>query len=200
MLDSIVRPIIDVPLTELSRHLVRIGISANLMTLLGLTMGLAAMIAIIYKSFYIGLVCIILNRLADGLDGAIARHTQLTDFGGFFDIVADFITYSGVIFAFAIALPEQQFWACFLIFSYIGPISSFLAYAIIAGKRNITTEQRGIKSFYYLGGICEGTETAMVMVTICLLPEYFASVCLFYGICCWITTAGRVYCAWSDFT
>ena len=140
-----------------------------------------------------------MNRLFDGIDGAVARNSSLSDFGGFFDIVCDFIIYSGIVFAFAIYDSNKAFYAAFLIFSFIGPISSFLAYATIASKRKIESTSRGKKSFYYLGGICEGTETAVVLLLLCALPDYFNIICVIYGILCWITTLGRVYNAWVDF-
>jgi len=113
--------------------------------------------------------------------------------------VCDFIIYSGIVFAFGIANPDHLIYANFLIFSFIGPITSFLAYAIIASKRQINTQKRGKKSFYYLGGICEGTETAVVLVLFCLIPKHFNIICLVFGILCWLTTLGRVYRAWNDF-
>ena len=100
----------------------------------------------------------LLNRVADGLDGAVARASMTTDFGGYLDIVCDFVFYSAIPFAFAVALPENAFASAFLIFSFIGTASSFLAFAILAEKHNISTEIRGKKAFYYLGGLTEGVK------------------------------------------
>jgi len=200
MLDPYLRPIIDPPLNFIGKRLVSIGMTPNAMTLAGFCCGLGAMISIIFHHYNIAAALLISNRLADGLDGAIARHKGLSDFGGFLDIVCDFIIYSGIVFAFGIANPDNLMYANFLIFSFIGPITSFLAYAIIASKRQIMTQKRGRKSFYYLGGICEGTETAAVLILFCILPDYFNIICLIYGILCWLTTLGRVYSAWTDFT
>ena len=122
---------------------------------------------------------------------------MLTDFGGFLDIVCDFIIYAGIVFAFGIAY-DNPLYAAFLIFSFIGPMVSFLAYAIIAAKRQINTTRCGKKSFYYLGGLCEGTETALVLIIFCFFPQYFGPICIVYGILCWLTTIGRTYRAWID--
>lgn len=199
MLDPYVRPFIDKPLNFIGKRLAAHGISANFITLLGFAMGLIAIMMIILKLYNMAVTFLCLNRLFDGLDGAIARHSQLSDFGGFLDIVCDFIIYAGVVFSFGIANPDHFFYAAFLIFSFIGPMSSFLAYAIIAAKRKINCSRRGKKSFYYLGGICEGTETAVLLILLCLFPSYFNSFCFVFGILCWLTTAGRVYRAWVDF-
>lgn len=199
MLDSRVRKIIEKPLDFLGRRLASTGINANSVTIIGFVFGLASILSISFGNLPYGLFFLCLNRIADGLDGAIARTTQLTDFGGFLDIVADFIIYAGVVFAFAIDNPDNAFYAAFLIFSFVGPITSFLAYAIIAAKKDINTSKRGRKSFYYLGGICEGTETAFILILMCITPHLFPRICIIYGILCWLTTIGRVYATWSDF-
>ncbi|MFA0698669.1 CDP-alcohol phosphatidyltransferase family protein, partial [Vibrio sp. 10N.222.49.C9] len=76
--------------------------------------------------------------ICDGLDGALARRQGITDAGGFLDISLDFLFYSMVPFAFVLANPEANAIAgAFLIFSFIGTGSSFLAFAVMAGKRGI---------------------------------------------------------------
>lgn len=199
MLDPYLRPLIDPPLNTLGRYLARVGVSANRMTLLAFLFGVAAIFLIMAHRYSAAMVFILLNRLADGLDGAIARNTAMTDLGGFLDIVGDFIIYSGIVLAFGLANPQNLPYAAILLFSFIGPIASFLAYAIIATKRQTTTENRGKKSFFYLGGICEGTETAAVLVLFCLAPPYFDVLAIGYAVLCWITTAQRVYFAHRDF-
>lgn len=199
MLDPYMRLLIDPPLNVIGKQLVRWGISANMMTVLGFLMGLLAMAMIGMRNYEYAALFLILNRCLDGVDGAIARHTHLSDFGGFLDIVSDFIIYSGIVFSFAIANFQNSFSAAFLIFSFIGPMVSFLAYATLAAKKQIHCHRRGKKSFYYLGGICEGTETAAILIVMCLIPEIFPALCLVYGLLCWMTTLGRIYQAWNDF-
>jgi len=135
----------------------------------------------------------------DGLDGAIARQSTLSDFGGFLDIVCDFIIYSGIVFAFGMAQPDRLMAVSFLIFSFVGPMSSFLAYAIMAAKNDKHCTKRGRKSFYYLGGLCEGTETAAFLIFVCLFPDWFNPAAYTFGALCWLTTIGRVYMAWNHF-
>jgi phosphatidylglycerophosphate synthase len=132
------------------------------------------------------------NRLADGIDGALARRTGATDLGGYLDIVLDFIIYSGCAFAFALAQPENALAAAFLIFSFMGTGSSFLAFAIFAAKRKLDGEAATNKSFYYLGGITEGTETILLFVIILLFPSWFPITAYVYGALCWLTTIGRI--------
>lgn len=199
MLDPYIRPLIDPPLDILGKRLVRWGITANIATVFGFVMGLLAMLLIGTRHYEYATLFLILNRVLDGVDGSIARHSRLSDFGGFLDIVCDFIIYAGIVFAFAFADSQNEFFAAFLIFSFIGPITSFLAYATLAAKKGIHCSRRGKKSFYYLGGICEGTETAIVLILMCVIPDIFPELCLIYGVLCWMTTVGRVYQAWNDF-
>ena len=81
--------------------------------------------------------------LADGLDGALARRLGPTDLGGYLDIVLDFFFYAGVPFFFAVGRPEFALPAAFLVFSFVGTGSSFLAFAAVAAKRGITTRADG---------------------------------------------------------
>jgi len=200
MLDMYMRPLIDPLLNKAGRFCVKLGIKADWVTLTGFIFGVCAVGCISMEYYRAGLGLILLNRLCDGLDGGVARQSEMSDFGGFLDILCDFIVYSGIIFAFAVASPDNTFAACFLLFSYVGPITSFLAYAIVAAKKDIETSDRGHKSFYYLGGICEGSETFLVMILMCLFPEHFSILAYAYGVLCWLTTFGRSMQAWQDFT
>jgi CDP-alcohol phosphatidyltransferase. len=67
------------------------------------------------------LVAIVLNRLLDGLDGALARLRGLTDAGGFLDIALDFLFYALVPFGFALAAPaDNAIAAAWLLFAFMG--------------------------------------------------------------------------------
>jgi phosphatidylglycerophosphate synthase len=193
MLDARLRQLVGPPLDRAGAVLAAQGIGANSITLGGFALGVAAMLAVMAGSYGAALVLLGLNRLADGLDGAVARQSRLTDLGGFLDIVLDFIVYAGLVFAFAVADPERNsLAAAFLLFAFMGTGSSFLAFAVMAAKRRISSDLRGRKSLYYLGGLTEGTETILFLVLACLLPEHFGVLALLFGVMCWATTLGRV--------
>jgi phosphatidylglycerophosphate synthase len=198
MLDASLRRLIDPPLERLAGPLAARGLSANAVTLIGFAFGLCAMAAIALQAYLLGLGLLLVNRLCDGLDGALARRLGLSDLGGFLDIVLDFIVYSGVPLAFALADPARNgLPAAFLIFSFVGTGTSFLAFAIMAAKRGLATELRGRKSLYYLGGLTEGTETIAAFVLACLLPGWFPVIAWVFGGLCWLTTATRITVAWQ---
>lgn len=184
----------------MAESLIAWGWSADRVTVLGFIIGLLAIPAIAFEAYLLGLLLILLNRIADGLDGAIARKSEKTDRGGFLDITLDFIFYSSIPFAFALADPfNNALAASFLIFSFIGTGCSFLAYAIMAEKRGITTDIRGQKSLYYLGGLTEGTETIFLFVLACFFPTWFPALAVIFGCLCWVTTATRVHAGWQSF-
>lgn len=199
MLDAVLRRVIDPPLDAAGRRLAAAGLGADAVTLAGFAVGLASVPLIAVEAYGLALTAILANRLADGLDGAIARQRGPTDFGGYLDIVCDFLFYAAVPFAFALARPENAAAAAFLILSFVGTGSSFLAYAIIAAKRGMTSSKRGRKAFYHLGGLTEGSETIALFVACCLFPRMFPLLAWIFGALCWLTTASRIVAAWRDF-
>ncbi|HAX92225.1 MAG TPA: CDP-alcohol phosphatidyltransferase [Rhodospirillaceae bacterium] len=200
MLDSLLRPSIDPPLKAMAAVLYRWGVSANMLTAVGFVFSLCSFAALGFAYYGWALIFLAVSRLMDGLDGTVARLSQPTDLGGFYDIVSDFIFYSGIAFFFAVGRPEFALSAAFLVFSFVGTGSSFLAYAILAAKNAKTlSPQQNNKSFVYLGGLTEGSESILALVLICLFPDQFNWIAYSFGILCWLTTCGRVAAASRDF-
>lgn len=200
MLDKLILLKTKGVINTLARKLANIGIDANLVTIVGFLIGISVIPILYFQKYYFAIVVIVINRVFDALDGAISRITASSDRGGFIDIVADFIFYSGVVLAFAIANPEKNsLAAAVLIFSFVGTATSFLAFAIIAEKRNLTSLQYPNKSFYYLGGLTEATETIFVFILMCLLPNYFPYFAYVFSCLCLLTTGFRVYYGWKCF-
>jgi phosphatidylglycerophosphate synthase len=193
MIDSGIRRYIDPPFNAAGRGLSGMGISANQVTIAGFLLGMLAIPLLAFELYYWALFFGTLNRVCDALDGAIARDQGISDVGGYLDIVLDFIFYSGVVFGFVLAQPEQAVYGAFLIFSFVGSGTSFLTYSIFAAKHNLSTEARGKKSIYYLGGLTEGFETIITFILMCLLPQYFWLIALIFGSLCWVSTAGRIH-------
>ena len=196
MLDARLRPALDPIVDGLAQRAAGLGLTANAVTLAGFATGLVA-VALIACGYYLpGLLLFALNRLADELDGALARRQGITDWGGYLDIVLDFLIYSGVVFGFALADPARNALAgAFLILSFVGTGSSFLAYAVMAARRGLVTTARGQKSLYYLGGLTEGSETILALALFCLFPRHFPVLASGFGALCWITTISRILIA-----
>lgn len=201
MLDPLLRRLIDPPLNALARRLDPMPYGADAVTLFGFALGVGAAMTTALNAPHLGLALFLANRLADGIDGALARRRGATDRGGYIDIVLDFIVYGLMALAFAIRDPAAAALpAAFLLASFMGTGSSFLAYAILASKHGRSTELRGRKSFYHLGGITEGGETILFFAICLTQPDWFLWFAWVFGALCWLTTLGRVLAGWRDFS
>ena len=184
-----VRPVLQIMASQLNRY----GLTPNQVTIAGFFIGTLALPALAFQNYTLALLFICLNRIMDGLDGALARIHGSTDVGGFLDIVLDFIFYALVIVGFALAAPDTNaLSACLLLCGFMGTGSSFLAFASIAAKQGIDNPVYQNKSLYYLGGLTEGTETIVFFIAMCLLPGYFPQIALFFTTLCALTTFTRI--------
>jgi phosphatidylglycerophosphate synthase len=191
MFDGALRTAIDPFIDRLAARLVKAGATADGTTLTGFALALCAATAIASGWLWLGLMFIFLSRLCDGLDGAIAKQTRASDFGGYLDIVLDFAFYGMIPLAFAIFNPAANAVAAgVLLLSFYINGASFLAFAIIAEKRKLITEARGKKSFFFTTGLAEAGETLAVFAAFCLVPNWFAPIAyLFAAICIWTAFA-----------
>lgn len=169
MLDGWMRQLIDPPLNRAGRVLAARGIGADAVTLAGLAFGLLAA-AVLASGLpgWMALLPLALSRLADGLDGAVARVRGKTDFGGYLDITCDFLFYGAIPLAFVLRDSGNGAAGAFLLCSFYVNGASFLGYAVMAEKRGMQTAGRGEKSLYFTSGLLEGTETILFFVGICL--------------------------------
>ena len=200
MLDARMRIVIDPPLTRAGLWLAGLGVSANAVTLAGLAAGLlmAAMLAAGFAA--LALVPLAFSRLADGLDGAVARATGATDFGGYLDIICDFVFYGAVPLAFVLRDPSANGLAgAVLLASFYVNGASFLGYAILAEKRGLETREQGEKSLYFSAGLLEGTETILFFALLCLVPGAFAPLAFAFAALCGATALSRILLARRQF-
>ena len=119
MLDPVLRRWLDPPLNRAGAWLARRGTPADATTLVGLAVGLLALPLLAGGHYGWALPVILLNRLIDGLDGAIARQGSPTAFGGYLDIVCDMAFYAAVPLGFALASPANAVWAALLLASFV---------------------------------------------------------------------------------
>lgn len=195
------REVIDAPLNRGGRWLAARGASADAVSLVGLAFGLTA--ALLVASGWTGLIAALLilaGRLADGLDGAVARATGKSDFGGFLDIVCDFAFYGAIPLAFVLADPATNGAAgAFLLASFYVNAATFLGFAVLAAKRGMETSARGEKSLYFTAGLLEGTETILFFLMLVLWPAVFVPAAWVFGALCLVTALARVILARRSF-
>nr|WP_317199388.1 CDP-alcohol phosphatidyltransferase family protein [uncultured Psychrobacter sp.] len=195
MLDKFITPVITPILNPLVIALHKRGISADQLTVTGFVIGMLALPLLAYQLWFGALIAIILNRIFDGLDGALARHaSQSSSAGGYLDITLDFLFYAAVPLGFILANPTQNAIAgALLLAAFIGTGSSFLAFAVAAEKFQLDKPQFKYKSFYYLNGLTEGTETIALFIAFCIWPQHFVLLASLFASACAVTIVTRIY-------
>jgi phosphatidylglycerophosphate synthase len=194
MLDPLLRRLIDPPLARAGTWLAGCGLTANQATLGGLALGLTCVPLLAVGFYDVALLVVMLNRLLDGVDGAIVRRQgEVTPFGGYLDIVCDMVFYAAVPLGFAFAAQGNAPWAALLLASFICTGASFLGRAIMAAQRREDDDgARGRKSFLHSAGLIEGTETVAAFVLFCLFPASFPWLAGIFALLCFWTAAQRV--------
>ena len=200
MFDVALRRLVDPALFRMARVLARARFSANALTITGAAIGLGAAFFITQAHYPAALACVVLNRLFDGLDGAIARINGPTDFGGYLDSLCDFLFYVSVPVAFGILSADNQMPALVLVATFTLTAVSFLGYAAIAARRNDDDGTHGPKAFIYSTGLMEGGETIAFFLLFCLFPAFFTTLALIFAALCVLTVAQRVAFAAKSFS
>lgn len=201
MIDAAVQPLQRRALAPMARTLHSAGITADGITVAGFLIGLITVPALATGWYLAALFFLLVNRLADGLDGAVARLGTPTDRGAFLDIALDFVFYALVPIGFALADPAANALpAAILVAAFVGTGSSFLAFAAIAAKRKLAADAFPTKGIYYLGGLTEGAETIAVFVAACLWPTLFPTLAYVFATACAITTLVRWAQGWRAFS
>ena len=185
----------------LARPLARLGLHADVLTIVAFVIGLTALPLLAFGHHGWALTAIALNRFFDGIDGALARLTSATDRGAFLDISLDFLFYASVPLGFAIFDPQANALAATcLLFSFIGTGSTFLAYSLIAERRGLSAPHFRNKGIVYLSGVVEGFETILFFVAMCLWPAHFAIMAYVFSVLCWLTVIIRLLAGWKGFS
>ena len=168
-------------------------ISPNHMTLIGFSFGILMCLTIIIDQYLIAIIFLFLNRLSDGLDGAMARLQTPTPLGGYLDIVLDFLIYGGFVLSFGITEQNNMLLSMVLLFCYIGTGSTFLAKAaILPSLANQNLNEEIPKSFHYAVGLVEGTETIIFMFLCLLFADLFIYLASIFSLLCLITIVFRI--------
>lgn len=193
---KLVRPAVEAAASRLSAR----GLTADQATLTGFGFGMLAAVMIASGLTTAAILPLLVNRALDGIDGALARRVGATGRGAFLDIALDFVFYAAIPLAFAVCAPEENaLAAAVLLAAFVATGTSFLAFAVIAEKRGLRSTEYPSKSFYYLGGLTEGTETILCFLAMCLWPQHFAAIATVYAALCAVTALTRLIAGWTMF-
>lgn len=200
MIDARLLPLQRALMEPMARALVAVGVRADQITVTGCLIGLLAALAAACGLFWVALLGLALNRLADGLDGPVARMTAPTDRGAFLDITLDFVFYATFPLGFVLMDPAANAVpGAVLVASFVLTGTSFLAFSIIAERRGMSSEEFPSKGIYYLGGLAEGAETIAVFAAFCLFPVAFPWIAWGFAAICFVTAATRLAAGWKAF-
>ncbi len=190
MLDARVRRLLAPTLEPAGAKLSDVGVPPLALTIGGWIVGVAACVAAATGAWNTALGLWILNRVLDGLDGPVARRRGQTELGGFLDIIADFSVYAGFVVGVALARPEAQVACLVLLTSYYLSGTAFLALSSLVKESSRHWDDG--RSLRFVGGLAEGTETVIVYVLFCLLPDHATTIAWAFSAMVAITAVQRV--------
>ncbi|MDQ6716521.1 MAG: CDP-alcohol phosphatidyltransferase family protein [Actinomycetota bacterium] len=190
MLDTRARAALAPALDRIGARIASAGVPPLALTGVGWLVGLAACGAVATQHWLLALALWLSNRLLDGLDGPVARVQGATDLGGFLDLVADFSIYAGFVLGVAVAVPEARLACVVLLSAYYLSGTAFLALSALVERRGRSTGDG--RSFRFVGGLAEGTETVVAYVLFCLLPGYAPTIAWVFAAAVAVTALQRV--------
>ena len=206
MFDSTLRPVLDRPLARAAAVLDRQWLSPDRVTLAGLLLGLGSAATAATQHWWVALALWLLSRVADGLDGSLARLRRArspqggagpgagSGAGGFLDITADFVVYGATVVGVAagVTAGEDAPWWPFLLvlLAYYVNGTAFLAFSSIAERTGRTIEDG--RSLSFLGGLAEGAETVAVHSLWLLLPAIAWQIALVWAAVVALSAAQRI--------
>lgn len=163
-------------------------------TAVGLLAGLATAGAVWQQQYSWGVLLWFANRILDGLDGAVARQQgSQSDFGGYLDIVVDFVVYALIPVGLAAGLGETAVTTSliFLLCTYYVNAASWMYLAAILEKRQATHHQR-LTTIAMPTGLIGGTETILFYAAFILFPTYLTWLFSLMGLLILITIGQRL--------
>ncbi|MGB3827823.1 MAG: CDP-alcohol phosphatidyltransferase family protein [Ornithinimicrobium sp.] len=202
MLDGSVRPLLDRPLRIAAAALDRSWITPNRISVLGLSLGLASAVTAGLQWWTPALVLWLTSRVCDGLDGPLARRraqiagAKDSEAGGFLDITADFLVYGATVLGVAIGVTSDAAYdaswipfALVLVAYYVNG-TAFLAFSSIAERTGHQLDDG--RSFSFLAGLAEGTETIAVHSVWLILPFYAEQIAWVWAVIVGISAGQRM--------
>lgn len=201
MLDTRLRGALAGPLDTTARHLDRVWITPDRLTLAGLVLGLASAVLAASQWWWPALAAWLLSRLMDGLDGPLARRRvaaggRYSPAGGFLDITADFVVYGATVVGVAMGSIQSPAslggwlpFACVLCAYYVNG-AAFLAFSSIAEGTGHRIDDG--RSFSFLGGLAEGAETIAVHSLWLVIPQHAAAIAAGWAVVVTISAGHRM--------
>lgn len=200
MLDRSMRAVLSGPLEAAAAALDRPFVTPDRLTVAGLVLGLASAGAAALQWWPAAVALWLVSRVADGLDGTLARRRRAqgrggdSEAGGFLDIAADFVVYGAGVFGVAwgaSAAFGAPWWPFLLVLlAYYVNGTAFLAFSSIAERTG--RQLNDGRSLSFLGRIAEGTETIVVHALWLILPFWAWQIALVWSVFVAVSAVQRI--------
>ena len=156
-------------------------VSPATVTVIALVFGLGSA-AFSARGLYLwGLAFWMINRALDGLDGLLARlHGKQGDFGGYLDILFDFVAYAAVPIGIVVGAPSQERYLAlaFMLATFYVNTASWMYLAAILEKRHARDPETAT-TVVMPAGLIGGFETFVAYCLFLIFPFYITY--LFWG-------------------
>ena len=146
------------------------------------------------QTYFLGMAFWLLSRALDGLDGLLARlHNKQSDFGGYLDILLDFMAYAAVPLGFGLGAASQNVYVALVILlsSYYINAASWMYLAAILEKRAVHSADTAT-TVVMPPGLVGAFESIAAYALFFLLPEYIFWLFLAFSGLVFITIAQRM--------
>lgn len=170
------------------------GISPTAISMFALAIGLLASFAAYRNQYAAAFGLWILNRVLDGLDGLVARlHNKQSDFGGYVDILTDFVTYAALPIGLVAGSPSIEHYLALsvLLASFYVNAASWMYLAAILEKRAAHAPDTQT-TIVMPAGIIGGFETIVAYGIFLLFPAYITVLFSIFSLLVFITTIQRL--------
>lgn len=179
---------------------VRLGsVSPNALSLAALAVGIGAAVLAAEELYGWALVFWLANRMLDGLDGLIARlHDKQSDFGGYLDIVVDFVVYALVPIGLVFGAPttERYLALALMLASFYINAASWMYLAAVLEKRGARDSQTST-TIVMPAGMIGGTETIIAYCAFLIIPARMTLLFSLFTVLVLVTVIQRLAWAWD---
>jgi phosphatidylglycerophosphate synthase len=166
MLDTHGRHLIQPVISRGARFFLRLGLTADKVTLFAFLTGLCTGPLIYFDEALAAVILLWVSGYLDAVDGTMAREQNKSSaWGTLMDITFDRIVELSVIIGLAARYPEAQFLLLLLTGAIVFSMTVFLTVGALS-------EKKGVKSFYYQAGLAERTEGFILFTLMILLPDW----------------------------
>src|SRR5260370_11635418 len=139
MLDSRARTLVQPTLEIIARACMRLGISANALTIAGMLTGIGAAALVVGGWSGWGVAALWVSGTLDAADGTLARMTKSSPLGAIMDITSDRVVEVAMILALALRFPDARLELLLLTGVIVIAMSLFLSIAAAAVIHSVNT-------------------------------------------------------------